>query len=94
MIYTVNGFDVINKADVFMELSCFFDDATDVDNLISGSSAFSKSSLDVWKFSVHVTLKSSMQDFEHNLTSMGDECHCPMISTFLNSILPGIWDED
>ena len=57
----------------------FFYDPVDVDNLISGSSAFSKSSLDVWKFSVHVTLKSSMQDFEHNLTSMGDECNCPVV---------------
>ena len=59
MIYTVKGFGIVNKAeiDVFLELSCFFDDALDVGNLISGSSAFSKSSLNIWKFTVHVLLK-------------------------------------
>jgi len=59
VIYTVKGFGVVNKAevDVFLELSCFFDDPVDVVNLISGSSAFSKSSLNIWKFMVHVPLK-------------------------------------
>ena len=58
MIYTVRGFDIVNKAevDVFLELSCFFHDPTDVGNLISGSSAFSKSSLNIWKFTVHVLI--------------------------------------
>ena len=63
------GFGVVNKAevDVFLESSCFFYDPTDVDNLISGSSAFSKSSLNIWKCSVHVLLKSSLKDFEHSV---------------------------
>ena len=72
VIHTVKGFGVVNKAkvDVFLELSCFFNDPVDVDNLISGSSVFSKSSLDIWKFSVHVLLKSSLMDFENDLASM------------------------
>ena len=67
MIYTVKGFGIINKAvvDVFLELSCFFDDPVDVANLISGSSAFSKSSLNIWKFMVHVLLKPGLENFEH-----------------------------
>ena len=67
MIYTVNGFDIINKADVFLEFSCFFDDATDVHNLISGSSAFSKSSLNIQKFTVHMLLKPGLENFEITL---------------------------
>ena len=69
VIHTVKGFGIVNKAevDVFLELSCSFD-PTDVGNLISGSSAFSKTSLNIWKFSVHVLLKSSLKDFEHNPT--------------------------
>ena len=67
VIHTVKGFGVVNKAEVddFLEFSCFFDDPTDVDNLISGSSAFSKSSLTIWKFSVHVPLKPKLENFEH-----------------------------
>ena len=67
MINTVKGFGVVNKAevDVFLELSCFVYDRMDVGNLISGSSAFSKSSLNIWKFSVHVLLKPSLENFEH-----------------------------
>ena len=66
MIHTVKGFGIINKAEVniFLELSCFFDDPTDVGNLISGSSAFSKSSLNVWKFMVHILLKPGLENFE------------------------------
>ena len=72
VIHTVKGFDVVNKAEVdaFLEFSCFFDDPTDVGNLISGSSAFSKTSLNIWKFMVHVLLKSDLENFEHYLTSM------------------------
>ena len=72
VIHTVKGLDVVNKAeaDVFLELSCFFDNPADVGNLISGSSAFSKSNLNIWKFTVHVLLKLSLKDFEHNLASM------------------------
>ena len=72
VIYTVKGFDVITKAevDVFLELSCFFDDPMDVANLISGSSAFSKSSLNIWKFMVHILLKPGLENFEQYFTSM------------------------
>ena len=66
MIYTVKGFDVVNKSevDVFLEIKCFFDDPTDVGLEISGSSAFSKSSLNIWKFSVHLLLKPGLENFE------------------------------
>ena len=72
VIHTVKGFAIVNKAevDVFLELSCFFnDDPVDVDILISGSSAFSKSSLNIWKFSVHVLLKPGLDNFEHYISS-------------------------
>ena len=67
MIHTVKGFDIVNnaKVDVFLELSCFFDDPTDVGNLISGSSAFSKSSLNIWKFTVNMLLEPGLENFEH-----------------------------
>ena len=72
VIHTVKGFGVVNKAeiDVLLELSCFFDDPGDVGNLISGSSAFSKTSLNIWKFMVHVLLKPDLENFEHSFTSM------------------------
>ena len=68
---------------IIWELSCFFSDPVDVGYLISGSSAFSKCSLYIWMFLVRIMLKLSMQDFKHHLTSMGDECSCPMVSPFL-----------
>ena len=66
------GFGIVNKAeiDVFLELSCFLDDSADVGNLISGSSAFSKTSLNIWKFTVHVLLKPGLENFEHYFTSV------------------------
>ena len=72
VIYTVKGFGIVNKAeiDVFLELSCFFDDPADVGNLISGSSAFSKSSLNIRKFMVHILLKLGLENFDHDFTSM------------------------
>ena len=72
VIHTVKGFGIVNKAeiDVFLELSCFFSDPADVGNLISGSSAFSKSSLNIWKFTVHVLLKPGLENFEHYFTSV------------------------
>ena len=72
VIHTVKGFGIVNKpgADVFLELSCFFDDPADVGNLISKSSAFSKTSLNIRKFSVHVLLKPGLENFEHYFTSM------------------------
>ena len=63
--HIVKGFSIVNEADVFLEFSCFFYNLTDVGNLISGSSAFSKTSLNIWKFSVHVLLKPSLKDFDH-----------------------------
>ena len=72
VIHTVKGFVIVNKAeiDVFLELSCFFDDPVDVDNLISGSSAFSKTSSNIRKFMVHVLLKPGLENFEHYFTSV------------------------
>ena len=72
VIHTVKGFGIVNKAevDVFLELSCFFNDPVDVGNLISGSSAFSKSSLNIWKFMVHILLKLGLENFEHYFTSV------------------------
>ena len=72
VIHTVKGCGIVNKAevDVFLELSCFFDDPIDVGNLISGCSAFAKSNLNTWKFTVHVLLKPGLENFEHYFTSM------------------------
>ena len=72
MIHTVKGFGIVNKVeiDVFLELSCFFDNPMDVGNLISGSSAFSKSSLNIWKFMVHVLLKPGLENIERYFTSV------------------------
>ena len=69
VIHTVKGFGLVNKAevDIFLELSCLFDDPVDVGNLISGSSAFSKSSLNIWNFMVHVLLKPGLENFEHHI---------------------------
>ena len=83
VIHTVKGFG-INKAeiDVFLELSCFFDDPVDVGYLISGSSAFSKTSLNNWKFMVHIMLKPGLENFEYYFTSMWDECNCAVVLVF------------
>ena len=72
VIHTVKGFGIVNKAeiDVFLERFCFFNDPTDVGNLISGSSAFSKSSLNIWKFSAHILLKPGLENFEHYFASV------------------------
>ena len=83
MIHTVKGFSVVNEAKVhvFLEFSCFCYDPTDVVVLISGSSAFRKSSLTIWKFSVYVLLKPSLEDFENYFASMWNECNCVVIWT-------------
>ena len=88
VIHTVKGFGLVNKAeiDVFLELSCFFYDPTDVGNLISGSSAFSKSSLNIWKFPVHALLKPGLENFEHYFTSVWNECNCAVVWAFF--VLP------
>ena len=72
MIHTIKGFGIVNKAevDIFLELSCCFNDSIDVGNLISGSFAFSKSSLNIWKFTVHILLKPGLENFEHYFASM------------------------
>ena len=81
VIHTVKGFGLVSKAeiDVFLELSCFFHDPADVGNLISGSSAFSKTSLNIRKFTVHILLKPGLENFEHYFTSMLDECNCAVV---------------
>ena len=86
VIHTVKGFDIGYKAeiDVFLELSCFFDDSVDVGNLISGSSAFSKSSLNIWKFMIHVLLKLGLENFELYFASV---THYRMCATSKRSIL-------
>ena len=75
VIYTVKGFGIVNKAeaDVFLEFSCIFYDLKYVNNLISGSSVFSKSNLNIWKFSIHVLLKPGLENFEHYFASVSDE---------------------
>ena len=96
MIHTVKGFDLVNKAevDVFLELSCFLDYPTDVGNLISGSSAFSKSSLDIWKFTVHVLLKPVLENFEHYFASVWDECNCVVVWAFFGIVFLWDWNEN
>ena len=81
MIHTVKGFRVVNETevDVFLEFPCFFYDPADIGNLIFGSSAFPKSILYIWKFSVHILLKPSLKDFEHYLPSMYSECNCAVV---------------
>ena len=83
VIHTVKGFGIVNKAEImFLELSCFFHDPADIGNLISGSSAFSKASLNIWKFTVHVLLKPGLENFEHYFTRVWDECNCAVVWVF------------
>ena len=81
MIHRVKGFGIVNKAevDVFLELSCFFDDPADVSNLISGSFGFSKTRLNICKFTVHMLLKPGLENFEHYFASIHDECNCVVV---------------
>ena len=81
VIHRVKDFSVVNKAEVdnFLELFCFLFDPTDVGNLISDSSVFSKSCLNIWKFMVHVLLKCGLENFEHYFTSVWDECNCAVV---------------
>ena len=96
VIHTVNGFGIVNKAevDVFLERSCFFYDPVDVCNLISGSSAFSKSSLNIWKFTVHVLLKPGLENLEHYFTSVWDECNCEVVWAFFGTAFLWDWNEN
>ena len=92
VIHTVKGFGIVNKTevDVFLELSCFFDDPTDVGNLISGFSAFSKSSLNIWRFTLHVLLKPGLENFDHYFASVWDECNSAVVWAFLG--IAFLWD--
>ena len=96
VIHIVKGFGIVNKAEVgvFLEFSCFFCDATDVGNMISCSSAFSKFSLDIQKFFVHVLLKPSLENFEHYFASVWDECNCVVVWTFFGIALLWDWNEN
>ena len=89
------GFSTVNEAegDVFLEFPCFLYDSTNIGNLISGSSAFSKPSLYIWKFLAYVLLKPNLKDFEHSLTSMWNEHNCPVVWTFFYTALLWDWDE-
>ena len=91
-IHRVKAFGVVNKAevDVFLELSCFFYDPADVGNLISGSSAFSKTSLNIWKFTVQVLVKPGLENFEHYFTSVGDECNYQVGRASFGTVF--LWD--
>ena len=92
VIHTVKGFGIVNNAEieVSLEFSCFFNDPADVGNLISGSSAFSKTSLNIWKFAVHVLLKTGLDNFEHYFISMWDECNCAVVWAFFGIVF--LWD--
>ena len=96
VIHTVKDFGVVNKAeiDVFLELSCFFNDPPDVGNLISGSSAFSETSLNIWKFMVHVLLKPGLENIEHYFTSIWNECNCAVVWAFVGSAFLWDWNEN
>ena len=94
MIHTVKGFGIVNKADVFLELSCFFDDPTDVGNMISVSSAFSKSCLNIWKFTFHVLLNPGLENFEHYFASVWDECNCAVVWASFGIAFLWDWNEN
>ena len=96
MIRTVKGFVIVNKAEVgvFLELSCFFYDSVDVCNLLSGSSDFSKSNLNILKFTVHVLLKPGLENFEHFFTSVCDKSNYTVVSTFFDIAFLWNWNEN
>ena len=96
VIHAVKVFGIVNKAEVdfFLELSCFFYDPKDVANLISGSSAFSKSSLNIWKLRVHILLKPGLKNFEHYFASVWDECNCAVFWTFFGIAFLWDWNEN
>ena len=93
VIHTVKSIGIVNKVEIdvyFLEFSCFFDDPTDVGNLISGSFVFSKSSLNIWKFMVQVLLKPGLENFEHFFTNVWDECNCVVVWAFYG--IAFLWD--
>ena len=82
------------EINVFLEFSCFLNDPTDAGNLISGSSAFSKCNLNIWKFMVQVLLKPGLENFEHNFASVWDECNCAVVWTFFGNAFLWNWNEN
>ena len=94
--HTVKGFSVVNDAeiDVFLELSCFFHDPADVGNLISGSSTFSKSNVNIWQFLVHILLKPSLENFQYYFANVWDECNCAVVWTFFGIAFLWDWNEN
>ena len=96
VIHTVKGFGIVNKSEinVFLELSWFFHHPTDIDNLNSGSSTFSKSSLNIWKFTVHIVLKPDLENFEHQFASVWDECNYAVIWAFFGISFLWDWNEN
>ena len=96
VFHTVKGFGIVNKAeiDVFLELSCFFHDPADVGSLISGSSVFSKSSLNYRKFLVQVLLKAGLENFENHFASLWDECNCTVVWAYFGTAFLWDWNEN
>ena len=96
LIHTVKGFGVVNKAEVnvWLELSCFFDDPGGVGTVISGSSGFLKYRLNIWKFMVHVLLKRGLENYEHYFASMWDECNCVVVWAFFGLAFLRDWNEN
>ena len=96
VIHTIKGFGIVSNAeiDVLLELSCFSNDPKNVGHLISGSSAFSKSSLDIWKFSVHILLKHTFKNFEHYFASVLDDFNCAIVWTFFGIAFLWDWNEN
>ena len=95
VIHIVKGFSIVHEAEVdgFLEFPCFFYDLMNVGNLISDSSAFCKPSLSIWKFSVHILVKPSFKDFEHNFPNMWNECSCMVVWIFFITALLWYWNE-
>ena len=96
VIHTVKGFGIVNKAeiDVFLDLSCFFDDPADVGNLISGSSAFSKTSLNIWKLTIHVLLKPGLENFELYFIRVWNDCNYEVVWAFFGTAFLWGWNEN
>ena len=93
VIYIVKCFGIDNKVEI-LELSCFFDDPADVGNSVSGFSAFSKTSLNIWKFTVQILLKPHLENFKHYFASIWDECNCAVLSTFFGISFLWDWNEN
>ena len=96
MIHRFKSFGVVKKVevDVFLKLSSFFSDSTNVGNLMSGSSAFSKSSLNIWKFMIHVLLKPNLENFKHYFASLSGECNCVVVWVFFGIAFPWYCNEN